>query len=87
MEDSSGGVRSYGIMILKMWERNNWAGKNATACSMNDTYDFTEITTLMGSEMNASLGTIANDAAVISQDRGAIQPYSISISVDIWRDL
>lgn len=50
---------------------------------MNDTYDFTVIQTLMGDDgefsMQAGLGTIANDAAVISQSLGAINPYEVTV--------
>ena len=50
---------------------------------MNDIYDFTVIQTLMGDDrkfsMQAGLGTVANDAAVISQSLGAISPYKITV--------
>lgn len=44
--------------------------------TMTDTYDFTEIQSFMGS---FGLGTLANDAAVISQTTGAINPYKITV--------
>ena len=52
-----------------------------------DWYDFTEITSFMGDEKyewskEIGLGTIANDAAVVSQLTGAIQPYYVT--VDFW---
>lgn len=54
---------------------------------MNDIYDFTRITSFMGSEENEwskefGLGTVANDVAVVSQKTGAIQPYRVT--VDFW---
>ncbi len=48
-------------------------------CSLTDTCDYTEITTLMGNDMKAGLGTIANDVATVSQWSGAINPYIISL--------
>ena len=47
-----------------------------------DTYDFTEFITLMGGSLTAG---VANDAAVISQNAGAINPYDIYISFEVVR--
>ena len=49
---------------------------------MQDTYDFTEIQSFMNDgawSWDAGFGTIANDAAVLSQDLGAISPYEIIV--------
>ena len=55
-------------------------------CVLYDTYDFTEIQSFMSDDgsfqFDASLGTVANDAAYISQKTGAIKPYGIT--VDFW---
>lgn len=59
------------------------SGKWIVHATMNDIYDFTVIQTLMGDDrkfsMQAGLGTVANDAAVISQSLGAISPYKITV--------
>ena len=50
--------------------------------TMTDTYDFTQILTFMndsGFSWTASKGTIANDAAFVSQKTGAINPYKITV--------
>ena len=52
-------------------------------CSLTDTCDYTEITTLMGNDMKAGLGTIANDVATVSQWSGAINPYNITVEFSI----
>lgn len=58
-------------------------GKWIIHSTLSDTYDFTEIMTFMGEDgklsLNASLGTIANDAAVISQLSDAINPYKVTV--------
>lgn len=50
---------------------------------MTDTYDFTEIQSFMdaagGWSTQVGLGTVANDAAVISQNTGAIRPYKVTV--------
>ena len=56
---------------------------------LTDTYDFTEIQTFMDDNGNwskeASLGTVANDIAAISQMSGAIKPYNITVSFQTYR--
>ena len=56
---------------------------------MTDTYDFTEIQSFMDDKGNwskeASLGTVANDIAVISQMSGAITPYNITVNFQTYR--
>lgn len=52
-------------------------------CTLTDIYDYTEITTLMGEDMSAGLGTIANDVATVSQWSGAINSYKITVSFSI----
>lgn len=51
--------------------------------TMTDKYDFTVIQSLMSQDGSFSaemgLGTIANDAAVISQLLGAINPYNVTV--------
>ncbi len=58
-------------------------GKWIVHATMRDTYDFTEIQTLMAANgeftLKAGLGTIANDAAVLSQWLGAIVPYKVTV--------
>ena len=55
-------------------------------CVLTDTYDFTEILTFMGDksskdyEYSMSVGSIANDAANISQRTGIINPYKITVN-------
>ena len=55
-------------------------------CVLTDTYDFTEILTFMGDnsskdyEYSMSVGSIANDAANISQRTGIINPYDITVN-------
>ena len=51
---------------------------------LDDEYDYTEIMTFMESK-NATLGTIANDAAVISQLIDAINPYHIYVNFEMER--
>lgn len=56
---------------------------------LSDKYDFTEIQSFMGDKgeltTNASIGTLANDAAVYSQKIGAIKPYWIRVHFNIVR--
>ena len=50
--------------------------------TMVDVYDFTEIQSFMDDgdiSMQAGLGTLANDAAVLSQSMGAINPYRVTV--------
>jgi len=58
-------------------------GRWIVHATMKDTYDFTVIQTLMGDDgefaMQAGLGTVANDAAVVSQSLGAINPYDVTV--------
>lgn len=51
---------------------------------LDDEYDYTEIMTFMEGK-NATLGTIANDAAVISQLIDAINPYHIYVNFEMER--
>ena len=51
---------------------------------LDDEYDYTEVLTWMEGN-GASLGTIANDAAFISQIIGAIHPYHIYVHFVIER--
>ena len=58
--------------------------------TLQDTYDFTEIQSFMGNKNSEfsthfSLGTIANDAATISQNLGAINSYNVRIEFDMER--
>lgn len=49
---------------------------------LTDTYDFTEIQSFMSDgdySMQVGLGTVANDAAVISQNTGAINEFWIRV--------
>ena len=59
------------------------------SCSLYDKYDYTEFTTMMKNsgdyDLKVSLGTVANDAAVISQKTGAIQTYDIYVNFTVWR--
>ena len=52
---------------------------------MKDSYDYTEITSMMGIgwTMGTSLGTIANDLAVVSQRTGALVEYSIVVDFQV----
>ncbi len=43
-----------------------------------DKFDFTEIATAMG-ESGISIGTVANDFAIFSQETGAITPFDIKL--------
>ncbi len=58
-------------------------GKWIVQADLFDTYDFTEFMTHMddngGWSKEASIGTVANDAAAISQKLGAIQPYKVTV--------
>ncbi len=62
----------------------NKDGKWIINAMLEDTYDFTEWMTLSKNEdgkwtINMSKGTVANDAAVVSQFLGAINPYEIRV--------
>ncbi len=61
----------------------NKDGKWIINGTLEDTYDFTEMQTFMDDEggwsTQASLGTVANDAAAVSQFLGAINPYKIKV--------
>ncbi len=48
-------------------------------CTMTDVYDYTEISFSMGN----MLGTVANDAAVVSSNLGAINPYKITVEFQV----
>lgn len=52
--------------------------------TLDDEYDYTQIMSFMEGNY-ATLGTIANDAAVISQLIGAISPYHIYINFELER--
>ena len=52
--------------------------------TLDDEYDYTEIMTFMEGR-NIALGTIANDAAVISQLIDAINPYHINVEFELER--
>ncbi len=58
-------------------------GKWIVHATLSDKYDFTEFMTFMddngGWSTQASLGTVANDAAHISQKLGAINPYHVTV--------
>ena len=58
-------------------------GKWIICSQLDDVYDFTQIQTYMGENMKITFdnlkGTIANDAAVISQKLGAINPYNVKV--------
>ena len=58
-------------------------GKWIVHTTLTDTYDFTEIQTFMndngGWSMQATLGTVANDTAAISQFLNAINPYEVTV--------
>ena len=58
-------------------------GKWLVHAILTDTYDFTEIQSFMndsnGWSTHAGIGTIANDAAVISQYLEAINPYKVTV--------
>lgn len=59
-------------------------GKWYISGTLDDEYDYTEIMTYMGGN-NATLGTIANDAAFFSQIIGAINPYHIYVDFSMIR--
>ena len=46
---------------------------------MTDVYDYTEISFNMGN----MLGTVANDAAVVSSNTGAINPFKITVEFQV----
>ena len=50
---------------------------------MTDTYAYTELSFSMGN----LLGTVANDAAVVSSNLGAINSYNITVDLAVkrWR--
>ena len=58
-------------------------GKWIVHTTLTDTYDFTEIQTFMndngGWSKQATLGTVANDTAAISQFLNAINPYEVTV--------
>jgi len=58
-------------------------GKWIVHAKMSDIYDFTEIQSFMddngGWSTQAGIGTVANDAATVSQLLGAINPYKITV--------
>ena len=58
-------------------------GKWIVQAKMTDIYDFTEMQTFMddngGWSTQSGIGTVANDAAAISQLLGAINPYKITV--------
>lgn len=58
-------------------------GKWIVHATLTDTYDFTEIQSFMndngGWSTQAGIGTLANDAAVISQFLNAINPYKVTV--------
>ena len=58
-------------------------GKWIIYTEVNDDYDFTEIQSLMSENgefsFDIGLGTVANDAAVISQKLGAVNPYHVTV--------
>lgn len=69
---------------IKMEGYKREDGKWIIKSTLYDVYDFTRIMTYMGDEWyefanQAGLGTLANDAGVISQLAGIINPYSITI--------
>ena len=58
--------------------------KWSITCTLDDEYDYTEIMTWMNGN-HATLGTIANDAAVLSQIIDAINPYHIYVNFSLTR--
>ena len=67
---------------LNGYKMNN--GKWNIAGVLDDEYDYTEIMTWMSGN-GATLGTLANDAAVVSQIIDAINPYHINVYLNIER--
>lgn len=67
---------------LNGYKMNN--GKWNISGVLDDEYDYTEIMTWMSGN-GATLGTIANDAAVVSQIIDAINPYHISVYFNLER--
>ena len=57
------------------------------SCRMDDVYDYTEVTSMMGKgiSMGTTLGTVANDLAVFSQTTGAINEYEIVVDFQVKR--
>lgn len=69
---------------IKVTGRKGNDGKWKISAQLNDEYNFSELTTWMDGE-DASLGTLANDAAYFSEDIGAITPYRIYVDFNIER--
>ena len=68
-------------VTLKGYKLNN--GQWAVNAVIEDDYDYTRMATFMddnGYALQGSLGTVANDAAVISQLTGAIKPFHITVN-------
>ncbi len=77
----------YSIHGCSMWFSGTKQGNDSWIINvhMTDTYDYTEITSLMGTgwTMGTSLGTIANDMAVVSQTLGALVKYDIVVDFQV----
>ena len=75
----------YSIHTCSMWfsgvKQND--GTWIVNIHMFDTYDYPEFLTLMGEDMGCGLGTVANDAAHISQNLGAIVPYTMTVDFQV----
>lgn len=82
----SGGDLYYSIhaVTIKVTGYKMDNGKWKIYGTFDDEYDYTEIMTFMEGR-NATLGTIANDAAVISQLIDAINPYHIYVEFEMER--
>ena len=65
-------------------------GKWIISCTLHDIYDFDRIQTFLDENYyldvnNVSVGTLANDAALISEVTGAITPYHILIDFNVTK--
>lgn len=75
----------YSIHSCSMWFSGVKQNDGAWIVNVHvfDTYDYTEFLTLMGESMGYGLGTVANDAAHISQNLGAIVPYTMTVDFQV----
>lgn len=82
----SGGDLYYSIhaVTIKVTGYKMDNGKWKIYGTLDDEYDYTEIMTFMEGRY-ATLGTVANDAAVISQLIDAINPYHIHVEFELER--
>ena len=70
---------------IKVTGKKGNDGKWKISARLTDDYDLTEIMSFMNEKKQVTLGTLANDAAVLSQNLGAITPYSICVDFNLER--